>query len=244
MQRNFKLVLSIVVVLLSGLLAFAQDDEFKDVILDGKPAKLNVATGEITLVNEDKNKTLKIQVDRSKPKDSLEISTDYYVVKDGESLFDIAKRFKVSMADLKNANNLETTLIDEGQKLKVRHLDVPVNKEANKVIKKKYSSNNSDYHIVSEGETLYSIAKRYNGDLTDLKHQNHIKSNLIKVGDKLRIRNFKSAANTYGDSYWLVSKGDTLYSIAKKSGITVDTIKHLNALSNNIIYIGQKLKLK
>jgi LysM repeat protein len=243
MQRNFKLVLSIVVVLLSGLLAFSQEVEYKDVILDGKPAKLNVATGEITLVKPEKKKIV-IQENKDQSTDTTESSDDYYITKEGETLFDIAKRFKVTMADLKKANNLETALFDSGQKLRVKNLDKPVEKDTIKASKKTFVPNNSEFHIVSKGETLYSIAKQYNLDLAELKYKNDLNSNLIKVGYKLRIKNYNSANATYGDAYWIVSKGDTLYSIAKKSGTTVDTIKQLNALSDNTIYVGQKLKLK
>jgi LysM repeat protein len=243
MQRNFKLVLSIVVVLLSGLLAFSQEVEYKDVILDGKPAKLNVATGEITLVNPVKKESV-ITKNKDNVTEADKSSNDYYITKEGETLFDIAKRFKVTMADLKKANNLETTLIDKGQKLRVKNFDISLEEDTKKVSKKTYEPNNSEFHIVSKGETLYSIAKRYSLDIAELKYKNDLNSNLIKVGDKLRIKSFNSNTETYGDAYWLVAKGDTLYSIAKKSGTTVDTLKQLNALNDNTIYVGQKLKLK
>lgn len=50
-------------------------------------------------------------------------------------------------------------------------------------------------------------------------------------------------ASSVASSDYVVKKGDTLYSIAKNNGISVDTLKKINNLSNNIIYVGQKLKL-
>ena len=46
------------------------------------------------------------------------------------------------------------------------------------------------------------------------------------------------------NSIWTVSKGDTLYNIAKRNGLSVDELKSINNLSDNLILIGQKLKLK
>jgi peptidoglycan endopeptidase LytF len=79
--------------------------------------------------------------------------------------------------------------------------------------------------------------------LGDLKKANNLETTLIKIDQKLRVRNFDS---TYKEqnSVWIVSKGDTLYSIAKRNHTTVTALKSLNSLVNNLIKIGQKLQLK
>ena len=51
----------------------------------------------------------------------------------------------------------------------------------------KKEKNNSKYYIVKKGDTLYSISKKYNMSLKDLKNLNKLKSNKIKIGQKLKI---------------------------------------------------------
>jgi LysM repeat protein len=292
MRRNYRLILSIIVVLLSGAFAFGQEAEFKDVILDGKPAKLNVNTGEITLVNpEDKIKSVELSdaVESSnKATNDSRISdkySDFHTVKEKETLLDIANRYNTTLTELKRLNNLETTLVNVGQKLQVRAItnygdqltdiasesgndaiaENSSNSESINDSVSEYSSNanmtqngsyenysgqveyiksTTDYHLVQKGQTLYSLAKLYETTVDELKYQNGLNSNLIITGEELRIANFDSH-NSQGDlSVWVVSEGDTLYSIAKNNGTTVEELKYLNNLPDNLIIVGQKLKLK
>ncbi|MBV7270376.1 LysM peptidoglycan-binding domain-containing protein [Winogradskyella luteola] len=253
MRRNFKLILSFVVVLLAGALAFSQEDnkiEYKDVILDGKPAKLNVATGEITFVNpSDKKKPVKLEDNVAKPEKETKVVVasnpkvdDYYVVKEGETLLEIANRNNTTLTELKRVNNLETTLVSEGQRLRVRNFDV-VETEPKVLPIVKTNENHSEFHIVEPGETLYSLAKQYGLTVDKLKQQNGLISNTIKVGQKLNILETDLDQELGHISVWTVSNGDTLYSIAKKNGTTVEQIKSLNGLTSNLIKIGQKLQL-
>jgi LysM repeat protein len=227
---------------------FAQSEaQYKDVVLDGKPAKLNVATGEITVVNlTDKKKVepSKTIEEYATEEASIKNPLDFYVVKEGETLLEIANRYNTSLTELKRVNNLETTLVNTGQHLRVRKLDSVSNTATQATTYTNDKTNNSNFHTVENGQTLYSLAKRYNLTLNELKTLNNLKSNLIKVGQKLRVRDFSSTNVLDHVSVWIVSKGDTLYSIASENGITVDTIKDLNGLTGNLIHIGQKLKLK
>ena len=93
------------------------------------------------------------------------------------------------------------------------------------------------------GDSLYSIAKKYNTTVDAIKDLNNLSSNLLSIGQTLKI----PANNTTGSSskyitYKVVS-GDSLYSIAKKYNTTVDAIKDLNSLSSNLLSIGQTLKI-
>ena len=259
MQRNFKLALATLVLLAMSYNAFAQDtSEFKDVILDGKPAKLNVATGEITLVKT-KDKVVKMTTtsDTSKPKtvsdntvvnslyESGSDDSDFYIVKENETLFDVSKKYNVSLADLKRANNLETTLINKGQKLRIKNLEVTDVVVESEVKAKNYTeNNNSNFHIVEKGNTLFSLSRRYNLSVKELKNLNHLSSNLIKVGQRLRVQPNEASSEEASPSVYIVKKGDNLYRISLNNGITVDTIKRLNGLTSNTIIIGQKLRLK
>ncbi|WGD34361.1 LysM peptidoglycan-binding domain-containing protein [Olleya sp. YS] len=100
-----------------------------------------------------------------------------------------------------------------------------------------------DKHTVEKGDTLYSISKKYGISMAHIKSINNLKSNVLKVNQVLNI-GYAASAQTRNTSTWTVVKGDTLYSISKKTGVSVSEIKKLNSLDNNIIVIGQQLTLK
>ncbi|BAO77136.1 LysM peptidoglycan-binding domain-containing protein [Winogradskyella sp. PG-2] len=247
MQKNYKLIFSIIALAISSLFAFAQSEiEYKDVILDGKPAKLNIATGEITLVNlEEKKADTSNVVKAIIPKQEISSdASDFYVVKQGETLYQIANRFETSLTQLKKVNNLETTIIDKGQKLVVKNFDLHIVPESKSKPINTANKNISNFHIVERGETLFGLAMRYNLTVNELKSKNSLNTDLIKVGQKLRVRDFGLSNDKADISVCTVAKGDTLYSIAKKSGTSVKALKKLNRLTNDMLMIGQILQLK
>ncbi len=250
MLKSFKLIVSVVIILISGINAFAQDEvEYKDVILDGKPAKLNIKTGEITLIDtEGIVKVKSSKKSEGSETDSSFSSSDFHIVKEDETLLDVSRKYKVSLTELKRVNNLESTLITKGQKLRVKNFDKDLKTISlggvNTTYEKDSQNNTSNFHIVKAGETLYSLSKRYDLSLNEFKSHNNLNSNLIKIGQKLRVRNFEASNKIDNLSVWTVSKDDTLFSIAKKSGTSVEAIKQLNGLTSNLILIGQKLQLK
>ena len=246
MQKIYKLIISIVVLTILSLGAFAQSEvEYRDVILDGKPARLNVATGKITLVvnSVDVEKAKQSKTSEQYPDEnaSIDNTSDFHVVKEGETLFKIANRYNTSLMELRRANNLETTLVNKGQTLRVKNF----NSEASKQVSQPtYKVSYADVHSVEKGQTLYGIARRYNISINALKHYNNLSSSVIKIGQKLLIANFDTILEGGQVSVWTVSKGDTLYRISQENGVTVDTIKSLNGLTGNLIHVGQKLQLK
>ncbi len=171
----------------------AQDEvKFKDVILDGKPAKLNIVTGEITLVKL-KDKVVETKIDSVETKPILvtdsnvinastntEVSTDYssdfHIVKEGDNLFKLSVKYKASLGELKKANNLETTLIKTGQKLRVRNFD-KVSEDENALV-----------WVVKKGDNLYRIALEKGTTVKELKRINGLKSDVIKIGQKLQLK--------------------------------------------------------
>lgn len=260
MQKSFRLVVTVSLIICSFTNSFGQvEGQFKDVALDNKPAKLNVVTGEITLVNSE-DKSVVVQKDsltessKSVLKDSAtgNTETDYHIVKENETLLDIANRYKTTLTALKEANNLETTLVDKGQKLRVKNFETQSENDNSKHVITVDSSSTvitssdrkTDIHIVKKDETLFSLAKRYNLTVEELKRKNGLSSSLIKVGQELNVSHSTNNNNITSKSLWTVSKGDTLYNISKRNGLTVDELKSLNGLTNNLILVGQTLKLK
>ncbi|WP_079509598.1 peptidoglycan DD-metalloendopeptidase family protein [Mesobacillus jeotgali] len=97
------------------------------------------------------------------------------------------------------------------------------------------SGHNSELkHTVKSGETLWSIAKRYNTSVDVIKQKNKMTNNQISSGSVLIIEN--SDENKY-----VVVSGDTLNSIAKKTQTTVGQLKALNNLSSDTIQPQQIL---
>ncbi|GAB5564027.1 MAG: hypothetical protein Wins2KO_10900 [Winogradskyella sp.] len=231
-----------------GMSLFAQSKEqYKDVTLNGKPAKLNVSTGEVTLVDQEEVIRSETKTDTVVPKlvseDTLkqsDIERDYYVVKKGETLLDISKKFNVSLNQLKGANNLESSIVDSGQKLRIGNFENQGNVADDNFDTHKLE-NNSGFHKVNKGETLYSLSKKYNVKVEDLQRENNLTSTLIKIGQTLKVQFVNRNENS---NDWLVKKGDTLYSISKKNGLTVEALKSLNGLKSNLIKVGQVLRLK
>lgn len=110
-------------------------------------------------------------------------------------------------------------------------------------------------HKVRRGETLGGIAARYRVKVSDLRDWNGIRGNLIREGQNLvyysrsaapkKSTSTASVSNSKGDGrYHVVQKGDTLWDIAKKNGISVSKLKQLNNINNHYrLKIGTKLKI-
>jgi cell wall-associated NlpC family hydrolase len=175
-------------------------------------------------------------------------------VSEGESFYSIAKKYKITEADIYKLNpsvkgsvlQLKTVLLIPNKNFKV---------EEKKKKETKIDVENADFHIVNTGETLYQISKIYGisiGKLTALNPNINPKS--LKIGDKIIISANKnevvekqvvqveiSESNTnaeevlsevcedeLGNSIHTVQKGETLFSIAKKYKIKLKKIKELN----------------
>lgn len=137
-----------------------------------------------------------------------------YIVKKGDSLWSISKKYNITVDDLKEANNLKSNLLSIGQVLKIPKIS------------------NENIYIVKKGDSLYSISKKFNTTVDAIKNLNNLKSNLLSINQKLLIP---------GSSRYVVVKGDSLWSISRKFNTTVDDIKKKNNLKSNVINIGQVL---
>ena len=93
-----------------------------------------------------------------------------------------------------------------------------------------------EYYTVKKGDTLYSISKRFNVSIDNLKQINNLESNNISEGQKLYLTSIKPEDN---NNTYIVKKGDTIYSIAKKFNVEIEDIIKENSLTGNILSIGQ-----
>ncbi|MGG0657094.1 LysM peptidoglycan-binding domain-containing protein [Rummeliibacillus pycnus] len=187
---------------------------------------------------------------------------EYYVVVSGDSLSKIALKHNTSVENLKTWNKLKTDLIYVGQKLNVskptsinKTTEIKGNSTSNKKIISKASikSNNTTTYIVKSGDSLHVIAKVFNVTVENLKTWNGLTSDLIYVGQKIKIEKPKKVTNSSNTSNsiqsintkkYIVQSGDSLSVISKVYGVSVEDIKNWNNLKSDLIYIGQKLIIK
>ena len=163
----------------------------------------------------------------------------YYTVERGDSLWSIARRFGVTVQEIRDANDLTSDTLSVGQSLIIPGIsagdDLEDNEENDTV---------PTTYIVQSGDSLWSIANRFGVTVNDLKSANGLTSNLLSVGQVLIIPTVES--NTpVNPSYttYTVQPGDSLWSISNRFGTTVDTIKTLNNLTSNLLSIGQVLQI-
>ena len=150
-----------------------------------------------------------------------ELSENMYIVKPGDSLYSIARRYNTTIDVIRSLNNLTSDTLSIGQILVLRPEEVE-----------------EDYYIVKKGDTLYSIAKIYNTDVDTLKNLNNLESNMVSIGQKLII---PGSISSEIDDLYVIQPGDTLYSIARKYGVSVNDLLALNNLTSDILSIGESI---
>lgn len=199
--------------------------------------KLNTTVAELKAANNLNSNLLSVGQKLKIPTTSVKpITDDYsiYVVEKGDTLYSIAKRFNTSVDKLISANQLSTSSLSVGQKLLI-----PVDKAEIISIE--------NYYIVQPGDTLFALSNKYGTTIDEIINTNNLTSTILKPGDKLIIPNYSSiideSITTPDELEYTVERGDTLYSIANKFGTSVSQLKELNSLSNNLLTIGQKLKI-
>lgn len=163
-----------------------------------------------------------------------------HIVRSGENLGLIARRYRTSVSRLMAWNNLRSSMIYPGQKLVV----YPGNQFSSSGSDQLAKSSNG-LHVVRRGETLGLIASRYHVRVSQLKTWNNLRSNLIRVNQKLYVKPPSNTESTTSHQYYTVRAGDTLWEIAQRfPGVSVTDLKRWNNITNTRkIYKGQKLRV-
>lgn len=159
--------------------------------------------------------------------------TIIHKVQKGETLSHIAERYRVSVKNIMIWNNLKNDKIYEGQKLKIiKHSNTQQN----------------NFHVVQVGESIWSIAKKYNVSEQDIMKWNNLTTDKIYPGQKLIIypnqyttSTNKSTSAQSNKTIYVVKSGDTIWSIANKYNVSEADIMKWNNLKNDKIFPGQKL---
>lgn len=152
-----------------------------------------------------------------------------YTVKAGDTLYRIATQNNTTVDILKQLNNLTNNNLSIGQVLTLpptEIIEIPTT---------------TITYTIKSGDTLYSIAKKYETTVDKIKQQNNLTTNTLTIGNKLQIPTTEYLETPTTTITYTVIPGDTLYSIARTYNTSVNNIKELNNLSSNLLTVGQKL---
>ncbi len=166
-----------------------------------------------------------------------------HTVTKGNTIYNLSKTYGVSKDVITKYNPQVKEGLSLGMVLKI-----PL---------KKTKTNDFIYHIVKKKETLFQIANIYNVSVEDIKAANQLKGETISKGQYLKIPSFASIAPAPSESnqtaepksnldekkyaYYTVQPKETLFTISKRFGLSIDALMYLNDLNSIDIKTGQKL---
>ncbi len=152
----------------------------------------------------------------------------------GESLSVIAKKYGSSTKAIMAANKLKSTSLAVGQVLTIpgAHSAVSVPKPSNPVETKTIT------HVVQRGEYLGKIAAKYKVSVADIRRENNLRSDTLKLGQKLKIT---VSLKDQPLRKHKVQRGEFLGKIARKYGVSVDSLRRANNLKSDQLAVGQTL---
>ena len=167
-----------------------------------------------------------------------------YIVQRNDTLWDIASGFSVSVDNLCSANGLSRRdVIRPGQRLNIPDGASTYTPPA----RQPASRDSGATHTVRSGDTLSDIANTYSVSVSALKRANGLRSSRIYPGKVLRIPAAveKPAPQraTVEPGTYKVQKGDTLYDIARRFGVSISDLRHENGLKTSRIYPGEVLRI-
>jgi len=158
----------------------------------------------------------------------------------GETLYGISKRYGATVDAVLQANPTADGGLEVGQILKVPYTPRAISRVSS-----------GTTHRVAEKETLYSISKLYGASVDDIKQWNGLSGNSLSVGQELIVRKSgttntvvqqkSTSPITSRKGVHTVAAKETMFSISKLYGITVQQLKDWNNLQSNEISIGQTL---
>lgn len=175
-------------------------------------------------------------------------------VKSGETLAKIADMYDVSVSSIKTLNRLKGTKIINGQALKIQTMYDK--KPPSIAVKNSTPKSDAVTHKVRRGETIGTIAARYGVTEKQLRAWNSgkIRGNTIYTGSRLKIYDSGNSKGSYSADnrtvktsakYYNIRRGDTLHKIAKKFGVSVNSIMAKNkSLSEKRLQVGRKIRIQ
>ncbi len=180
--------------------------------------------------------------------DAEAADTVIHTVSSGETLSSIANRYGVTVTRLKRSNRLTSNTLHIGDKLEIPAREQP------RASSSGVRAPQSKIHVVRSGETLSEIAESYGIGLSKVRAANGLRSNNLRVGQRLvipatakklggAVDNASNASGSNDARMHTVRAGDTLSAIARRYGTSVAKLKAVNNLKNNNLRIGERLRL-
>ena len=174
---------------------------------------------------------------------SFNTRTVTYTVQSGDTLWQIANKYGTTVQEIANINRIANpNLIYPGQVLQIL--------ENSTVAGKEERGTGSIVYTVKSGDTVSKIAMAYGVTVNHIVEINDIQNaNLIYPGEKIRITESRSnQLNEMGDPNldvtYVVRKGDTLWGISRKFGVSVDYLVAKNGIRDrNLIYVGEIIRI-
>ena len=194
---------------------------------------------------------------------SSNVSAYNYMVKKGDTLNELSRKFSITVSELKRVNGIKRDKIYAGDIIFIPELVGELDHTTAD------TSNNQEYTVV-RGNTLLDIADKFGVSINDIKSANNLNKDKIKIGQILIIPSFtltdhkvnelqneiKIPDGMHNDQpssiqtpepippiRYIVKKGDTLNKIASNFGVTVNELIYSNGLSSTRLKIGVILKI-
>ncbi len=158
-------------------------------------------------------------------------------VEAGETLYALSRRYGAEVQHIKNANAESLNSLNVGQKVLIP-------------IHEKREDKDGKLHVVMSSETLFSISRKYNVKVEDLRNWNSLSDDAISIGQQLLIKTegsgtFQEAQNKQetgaGQKMHTVEQSQTLYSVSKMYNVSTIQLKEWNNLESDALSIGQVL---
>ncbi len=160
-------------------------------------------------------------------------------VDEQETLYGISRRYNVTMLQILEYNQEADAGLEVGQIVKVPYVPRATPAKQTK-----------GYHIVGSGETLFSISRLYNLTVDELKSMNNLTENSLSVGQQLVINRPSTSVEitppVTGNTmvgYHTVAPKETLFSISRTYGISVQQLKEWNNFTTTNLDIGQQIRV-
>ena len=154
----------------------------------------------------------------------------------GDNLWSLARKYDTEVSIIKQVNYLQSNLLKPGS-----NLLIPVSKNDNEYFVP------FEMHIVSEGDSIWSISRKYNISVDDIIEMNNLDPNKflqlgqqLSIGNKNIYRNIDSKKRTI---LYSVKQGDNLYKIANIFDVNVESILKINELDEFNLIPGQIIKV-
>lgn len=204
-----------------------------------------------------KGHELKIQINNSRLSENAALQSEdgnltIHVVQKGETLWELARKHKVTVNQLVEDNKSSLgTYLQIGQRLKIPTQNRPQENESSEL----------KYHLVLAGETKYGLSKRFGLTIRELESLNpHIVS-MLRTGHQISypkkdsdpvvvkqelttiVNQTDNTVKNPDFDYHIVEAGETKFSISKKFGVSIAELERLNPLIIDVLRTGQEISL-